>query len=149
MRRKLSALLVAALLLGVMTPAAFAASFDIKTIIEPQYEDASSFSDDLAAVKQGGKWGYIDRDNKMVIAPKYDYAGDFNEGVAVAAICAEHEEYEGWEWSLYDLYLLKADGTEKKLSLIGWDGEPWDKQYDSDYGPIEDYAYSWFCSGPG
>ena len=57
MRRKLSALLVAALLLGVMTPAAFAASFDIKTIIEPQYEDASSFSDDLAAVKQGGKWG--------------------------------------------------------------------------------------------
>lgn len=147
MRRKLSALLVVALLLGVMTPAAFAASFDIKTIIEPQYEGASSFSDDLAAVKQGGKWGYIDRDNKMVIAPKYDYAGDFSEGVAVAALCVDHEEDENWEWSLYDLYLLKADGTEKKLSTIGWDGEPWDKQYDDDYGPIEDVAFSWFCTG--
>jgi hypothetical protein len=30
-------------------------------IIPAEFEDASSFSEGLAAVKTGGKWGYISR----------------------------------------------------------------------------------------
>lgn len=52
-----------------------------------------NFSESLAAVAvggtkdstgrfQGGKWGYIDRFGKTVIAPQYDRAGEFQQGVA-------------------------------------------------------------------
>jgi hypothetical protein len=33
----------------------------------------------LAAVKIGGKWGYIDKTGKIVIKPQFDEAGDFQK----------------------------------------------------------------------
>ena len=36
----------------------------------------------LAAVKMGDKWGYINTKGKMVIAPQFDFAHDFYEGLA-------------------------------------------------------------------
>lgn len=51
--------------------------------IAPQYEDAMTFSQGLAAVKQGGKWGYIDTDGKTVIPFAYDLAHSFHEGLAI------------------------------------------------------------------
>ena len=43
-------------------------------VIEPQYEDAYSFSEGLACVKIEDKWGYIDKAGKFVINPQYDDA---------------------------------------------------------------------------
>jgi hypothetical protein len=37
---------------------------------------------DLWPVKQDNKWGYIDRTGKLVIPFKFDYGGDFSEGLA-------------------------------------------------------------------
>lgn len=51
--------------------------------ITPKYEDAGLFSEDLAAVKQNGKWGYIDINGTSVIAPQYDVAYSFHEGLAI------------------------------------------------------------------
>lgn len=51
--------------------------------IAPKYEDADLFSEDLAAVKQNGKWGYIDVTGATVVAPQYDLAYSFNEGLAI------------------------------------------------------------------
>lgn len=42
-----------------------------KVRIEPEYEDAKSFSNGLAAVCKDGKWGYIDENNSLVIVNKY------------------------------------------------------------------------------
>lgn len=42
-----------------------------------------SFFDGLAAVEKNEKWGYIDRDGKVVIPLQYDYVYDFSEGLAV------------------------------------------------------------------
>ena len=36
----------------------------------------------MAAVKTGGKWGYIDKTGKVVVEIKYDDAKDFSEGLA-------------------------------------------------------------------
>lgn len=43
---------------------------------------ASSGNDNLYVIKQEGKYGYIDRDGKVVIKPIYLKAKDFAEGVA-------------------------------------------------------------------
>lgn len=39
------------------------------------YQDAFPFSNGLAAVKRGGKWGYINKDFRIVIPCKYDSCG--------------------------------------------------------------------------
>ena len=47
------------------------------------YEAAHIFGDaTYAAVKQGGKWGFVDRDGTMVIAPQYEDARSFSNGLA-------------------------------------------------------------------
>ena len=45
-----------------------------EVIIDPQHEDADSFSQGLAAVKKDGKWGYIDMEDSTVIPFQFDSA---------------------------------------------------------------------------
>ncbi|HEY0099291.1 MAG TPA: WG repeat-containing protein, partial [Pyrinomonadaceae bacterium] len=45
-------------------------------------ERRKSDAPNLFPVKQDGKWGYIDRTGKMVVAPQYDVAWEFREGLA-------------------------------------------------------------------
>lgn len=47
-------------------------------IITPKYEDARSFANGMAAVRQGDLWGFIDLTGKMVIEPQFEDARDFN-----------------------------------------------------------------------
>lgn len=49
-----------------------------KVVIEPQYDDARSFSNGYAAVQKDGKWGFINSDNEMVIEPEFEDARGFN-----------------------------------------------------------------------
>lgn len=51
--------------------------------IFPQYEDAKPFSNDLAAVRQNGKWGYIDDSGKFVIPAVFDQAESFDRNLAL------------------------------------------------------------------
>lgn len=52
-------------------------------VIEPQFEEAKSFSNGLAAVKQDGNWGYIGLNGKFKIPPKFEGAMPFsNAGTA-------------------------------------------------------------------
>jgi len=43
------------------------------------------FSGGLLAVRRNGKWGYVDRSGKVVIAPQFARAGKFSEGLAAAS----------------------------------------------------------------
>jgi uncharacterized lipoprotein YddW (UPF0748 family) len=52
-------------------------------VIQPQFEQADSFSNGLARVKIGDKWGYIDTQGKLVIQPQLDEANSFFEEVAL------------------------------------------------------------------
>src|SRR5690606_18758861 len=56
---------------------------DSSKSIPPVYGSASGFSEGLAAVKKGGKWGYIDVNNKAVIDFQFDYARRFKQGRAI------------------------------------------------------------------
>ena len=71
-----------------------------KVVIPPQFDSAEYFSEGLAAVevgekwgligKSGGeKWGFIDRSGNMVIQPQYDsvgWHGHFSEGLALVYV---------------------------------------------------------------
>ena len=52
------------------------------TIIPLIYDNAGDFSENLACVKVGEKWGYIDKSNQTLIPLIYGYAGSFNKGLA-------------------------------------------------------------------
>ena len=47
-----------------------------------EYEDAKAFSDGLAGVQKDGKYGYIDKEGKVIIPFEYDDAKSFSEGLA-------------------------------------------------------------------
>lgn len=54
------------------------------------YEAVLEFSQGLAAVKTGGKWGYIDTLGRWVIAPVYDTALSFSENMAAVSLNSKH-----------------------------------------------------------
>ncbi len=57
-----------------------------KVVIEARFDDATPFSEGLAAVRVGGpedgKWGYIDGTGDFVIEPQFAGASFFSEGLA-------------------------------------------------------------------
>ncbi len=61
-------------------------------VVEPRYERACGFHENLAAVQRNGRWGYINMRGEEVIAPTYENAAYFKNGLAIA-------EYAGkWGW---------------------------------------------------
>ena len=54
----------------------------IRFQIPLQFEFAKDFSEGVAAVKVGGKFGYNDKAGKIVINPQFDDAGEFSGGLA-------------------------------------------------------------------
>lgn len=60
--------------------------YENKTVIKYKYDDAGDFSTGLAPVKINGKWGYIDRAGKDVIASMYDSAGVFIRDAGLAKV---------------------------------------------------------------
>lgn len=59
-------------------------------VIPPQYQNAQPFSEGLAAVKIGGKWGFIDYLGNEVIPPQYDgVALGFKQGLALVQVGKE------------------------------------------------------------
>jgi hypothetical protein len=51
-------------------------------VLTERYSAADSASENLAAVQIDGKWGYIDDEGLIQIAPQFAYAGPFNRGRA-------------------------------------------------------------------
>lgn len=86
-----------------------------EVIIDPQYEDADSFSQDLAAVKKDGKWGYIDMEGNTVIPFQFDYAFSFSEGLAVVGTLGEHPTYDGATAPVYFWSVLDKQGNVTPL----------------------------------
>ena len=55
-------------------------------VIQPDFDDAFEFSEDLACVEKDGKLGYIDRQGGVVIDFKFDSATSFSDGLASVTI---------------------------------------------------------------
>jgi hypothetical protein len=57
-----------------------------RKLAAPAFEEAWLFTDGLAGVKIKGKWGFIDRNGKLVIPAKFDSADGFCGGRAVVGM---------------------------------------------------------------
>jgi hypothetical protein len=55
-------------------------------IEKAEYKDNDISWKDLKRIQVAGKYGYIDKTEKFVIQPKFDFAGDFVEGLAFVKI---------------------------------------------------------------
>jgi hypothetical protein len=49
-----------------------------------EYDGCGSLSDGLVAVRTEGRWGYLDAAGRGVIPPRFEWAGDFVDGLAPA-----------------------------------------------------------------
>jgi len=144
MKKRVVSLLLALLALQAMAAPSLAAEdmdrgiLYYEDVIGLQYEDAQFFSEGLAAVKKNGKWGYIDKDNNVVIPFAYDVANIFSEGYAVVGNFAQGEDWNGEPTTIIGLGFVDANGNYK----------PFRRSADS-YGPGPDdgnhymYAYSY------
>lgn len=104
--------------------------------IAPKYEDAGTFNNGLAPVKQNGKWGYIDTEGKTVIPFQYDIAGLFSEGFALVGNEIAMDPYYQADESLsaYELGFVDTKGKYTPFTcpdLYNWDTD----EYYS--GPIQ------------
>lgn len=68
-------------------------------VIEPEYENAKSFSEGLAAVYVDLWWGFINEENKLVIKPTYLGADYFNEEGSCMVQTTENT------WQLLERYI--------------------------------------------
>ena len=60
------------------------------------YESVSAFSDGMARVKLNGKYGYINSESKLVIECKFDYAKEFQDGLAAVSMGGSWDEDVGY-----------------------------------------------------
>lgn len=60
-----------------------ARDYELKTVFRIECEEMGSYSEGLAPVKIGGKWGYADKNGAVAISPAYDSCGAFSHGYAI------------------------------------------------------------------
>lgn len=124
MKKRLISILIALVLISAMIPFTAVAErgvFSFEQIIPPTYEDASRFSDDLAAVKQNGKWGYINLKGEVVIGFQYDFASYFSEGYAVVG--RYHMEPGAEDAGYMALGRIDEKGSYKPFMRYGYNWE--------------------------
>lgn len=67
-----------------------------RPLTPPRFDDATPFSDGLAAVEIDGAWGYVDTSGNWVIEPRFTEAGPFTEGRAGA------RDPDSGQWGVID-----------------------------------------------
>ena len=146
-KRTLSLILIICLTLALVpfAPSAGAATGHIE-LIPPKYDDVRNFSDGMAAVSVGewidvqaegydgyqytyrdyqGKWGFIDKTGNEVIPCKYEFVGDFSNGVAYVSI----GEGETGESYYIDKTGAKAENPPGTPAIFYGHPEWFDKYY--------------------
>lgn len=97
-------------------------------IIEPQYDNAGYFREDLISVKVGDVWGFADKTGKICIKPKYEsvtWEGpEFLEGLALVGFDdkAGFIDKKG-NWVIQPQYEDALDFSEGLAAV--YDGEKW------------------------
>lgn len=59
---------------------------NVNWILEPGYDWIDKFNEGMAPYSNKNKWGYIDRDGKIVIEARFDQVLEFSEGLACVLI---------------------------------------------------------------
>src|SRR5687767_12537187 len=88
-----------------------------------QFDTIRSYSEGFAAVKQNGKWGFIDAKGTLVVRVKYDKVDDFSGGLANV-------------WYADELHVVDGNGREFEIDKKS-------KQEQSEMEIKKKYEYFW------
>lgn len=94
--------------------------------IERKYNQIEPYSEGLAAVERNGKWGFINKDGRLIIPMKYDNVNAFKDGFSIVNIGGnfESDAVEFGKWGVIDkkgveVIPLIYDNIEGKISKQG------------------------------
>ncbi len=93
-------------------------------VVQPQYDVIFEFGEGFAGVKVGSKWGFIGKDGKFLIKPRFQYIkGSFSEGLA----CVMENYKYGYinkqgQWKIKPRF-DDADSFHEGIARIEMDGK--------------------------
>jgi hypothetical protein len=104
-----------------------------KIITRQRFDDAKNFSEGLAAVQVGGKWGFINKSGQMVISPQFEeerpswltgMVGSFSDGLALVKI-NEHWGYidKTGNFAIPPQFRTAGDFSDGLAPVGEWDEE--------------------------
>lgn len=85
-------------------------------------DEKPPFSHGPVGVKVGEKWGYVDRQGRLVIEPRYDFAGAFVDGAAIVGSGGEKHYIDKTGKVLFDSQLVPGSYFVNGLAEAGKDG---------------------------
>jgi hypothetical protein len=103
-----------------------------ETVIEPQFVQASDFSNGLAAVSYDGQnTGYINQLGELVIEPRFSYGGPFSQGIAIVGIPGVDVDKpflsafidRAGQFVFGDMRFAAAEPFSEGLAAVSFDGE--------------------------
>jgi len=107
-----------------------------KTVISPQFDEASGFSEGLADVRVGTKFGYIDTKGTVVITPQFDYAGVFRYGRAAVKLCCG-QYWDGSDVAVGRIGKNRYGFIDRDGKYVGTPGFLWVAQsFDGDFALV-------------
>jgi hypothetical protein len=93
-------------------------------VVTGGYQQAKDFSEGLAAVAVGEKWGYIDKKGQVIIEPKFDEAEPFSDGLAKVKMGELFGYVDRGGAFLIPPQFEYADDFSEGLAVVGrWDEE--------------------------
>lgn len=96
-------------------------------VIEPAFDYALSFSEELASVKdvKTRKWGFVDKEGKWIINAEFEAVGSFEEGIAPAKLDGKWGfiDEEG-NWVIKNSY-LNVSYFSDKIAIVQDVNENW------------------------
>ncbi|MBN9658695.1 MAG: WG repeat-containing protein [Acidobacteria bacterium] len=57
-----------------------------RPVSDLRFDAASNFSEGMAAIEIGKKWGYVDKSGRIAIEPRFEYAQSFSQGMAAVRV---------------------------------------------------------------
>lgn len=83
-------------------------------VIKPSYDSVGQFSEGMAPVKVGDRWGAIDRSGNIVIEPQFSYVSSFHGGAAAAFVLGDSKlcgliDKQG-KWIVQPSFVQCSDG---------------------------------------
>lgn len=76
------------------------------------YDEVGSYKDGLMAVKKGNKWGYVDKNGKVIIPIKYDASWNYHNTYPYWF----DVDYKDYCYSASDSYVVLKDGSKWLMS---------------------------------